>query len=449
MLSGEASGDTYGAALMQALSKQIDSVSFIGAGGPKMEAAVFQQQARGKSITNGKSHMINRFFSKLANKDAVAGVLGVEPRSVYGNTRAASIQATQQFTSDVEFSKNSNAEPITMGFDQWIEQSAVVGLWDVLKKYSYFRTKFSQFLHQLKEEKPEAIIFIDYPGFNLRLAKAIRKHKLPIKIFYYISPQVWAWNKSRIPKMARLLDLMICIFPFEKELYQSSGLPTIFAGHPLVETMMASQKETPVLRREEHLLGLFPGSREREVKRLFPTMVQAAEKVIKKNRHIYCEAAAATPALAIMMQAIIKKTHVPINITIQKAPELMQRATFGLVCSGTATLEAACYGLPYALVYKVAWLTYLVGRQLIRVRFLGIINILAGQLIVREFIQQHATHEALSQEALHYFLNPEARKELTEKLTRVVSILHGQGAYDRAVGSMIEILNNEKINLKT
>jgi lipid-A-disaccharide synthase len=325
-------------------------------------------------------------------------------------------------------------------FENWIEESAVVGLWDVLKKYSYFRAEFSQFLRQLQEEKPEAIILIDYPGFNLRLAQAIRRRKLPIKIFYYISPQVWAWNKNRIPKMARLLDLMICIFPFEKELYESSGLPTTFAGHPLVETIMASQKETPPLLRETNLLGLFPGSREREVRHLFPIMLQAFRELTQVDSKIRCEAAAATPHLAAIMQSMVQEVGVSISVTIGKAPELMQRATFGLVCSGTATLEAACYALPYALVYKVAWLTYVVGKQLIRVPFLGIINILAGHLIVREFIQREATPRALAEEALRYLTHPQACEQLSKQLTKVISTLHGQGAYDKAAATMISAL---------
>jgi lipid-A-disaccharide synthase len=141
-----------------------------------------------------------------------------------------------------------------------------------------------------------------------------------------------------------------------------------------------------------------------------------------------------------MMQEMARTASLPITITIGKAQELMQRATFGLVCSGTATLEAACYGLPYALVYKVAWLTYVVGRQLIRVPFLGIINILANRRVVREFIQHEATAEALAQEALSFLTDPRACEKLAQELSDVVSLLHGEGAYDRAAATMIEAL---------
>ncbi|MFI0348293.1 MAG: lipid-A-disaccharide synthase [Chthoniobacterales bacterium] len=321
--------------------------------------------------------------------------------------------------------------------DNWIAEAAVLGLWEVLKKYGYFRTKFSALLKQLTETTPDAIILVDYPGFNLRLAKAIRRRKLPIKIFYYISPQVWAWNRRRIPEMARALDLMICIFPFEEKFYQASGLPTSFAGHPLVERL-TNERKISVIQRDEKLLGLFPGSREREVRKIFPAMMEAAQRVMQSRPDVRCEVAAATAAHGEMMKSTIAEANISMTVTIGHAHELMQRAAFGLICSGTATLEAACFGLPYALVYKVAWLTYAVGRQLIRVPHLGIINILAEQPVIREFIQNNATPDALATEALHFLNNKEAREKLSSKLENVVATLHGEGAYDRAAAAILQ-----------
>ncbi len=325
-------------------------------------------------------------------------------------------------------------------FDNWTSEAGVVGLWDVLKKYGYFRTKFSTLLEQLTAAPPAAVVLIDYPGFNLRLAKAIRKRKLPTKIFYFISPQVWAWNRGRIPKMARLLDLMICIFPFEKELYESSGLPTTFVGHPLVEKLLAPETSLQALPREKNLLGFFPGSRKREVDHLFPTMLETARKVMAADSTICCEAAAATSEQAAVMQAMAEKVGVSITITAGKSYELMQRATFAFVCSGTATLEAACFGLPYALVYKAAWLTYAVARCVIRVRYLGILNILAGRPVVREFLQHQARSDALAQEALVFLHTSEKREQLSLSLKKVVETLDGHGAYDRAAETMVEAL---------
>ncbi len=185
-------------------------------------------------------------------------------------------------------------------FDNWIAEAGVLGLWDVLKHYGYFRRKFFRMLDQIDETRPDAVVLVDYPGFNLRLAKALRRRRFPGKILYYISPQVWAWNRGRIPQMARLLDLMICVFPFEKPMYEASGLHTVFAGHPLLEAL-ASRKDGEWLR-DDHLLGLFPGSREREVKRIFPIMVEASRLILKQRPDVRFEAAAASEPHASRMQ---------------------------------------------------------------------------------------------------------------------------------------------------
>ncbi|HLB34417.1 MAG TPA: lipid-A-disaccharide synthase [Chthoniobacterales bacterium] len=424
IVAGEASGDNHGVELMKALKKQVPSMTFTGLGGPQMEEYA--------KANNTEAHQF-RVLSKLAYADEVQGIPVVgRPRDRLRRAKLEQPEGRAERERASQFRKNS--------IENWIETAGVLGLWDVLKKYGYFRTKFSMLLHHLKECHPHAIILVDYPGFNLRLAKAIRRLQLPIKIFYYISPQVWAWHKSRIPKIAHLLDLMVCIFPFEKKLYESSGLPTTFVGHPLVEKLTSQKETVGVLKREEHLLGLFPGSREREVRRIFPVMVKTAQRVMSENSKIHCEAAAATEARAEEMRAMAEQADIHIIITVNQARELMQRATFGLVCSGTATLEAACLGLPYALVYKVAWLTYVAGRLLIRVPYLGIINILACRPVVREFIQQDATAENLAKEALRLLNNPEACKKLSEELTSITAALHGHGAYDHAAETMVTAL---------
>ena len=301
----------------------------------------------------------------------------------------------------------------------------------------------------MHRQKPDAVVLVDYPGFNLRLARALRDSGFEGKILYYISPQVWAWNRSRIPKMARILDLMICVFPFEAPMYEASGLHTVFTGHPLLEAL---QKKRTFVPREENLLGLFPGSREREVKRIFPAMLEAAKKIAATNPEIRFEAAAASDLRAARMREMA--ADFPITIKSGNAHDLMQRATAGLVCSGTATLEAAFFGLPYALVYKVAWLTFEVGRRLVDVNALGIINILTNYLthppadpretakpaphIVKEFIQNEACPEALANEALRLLKNTEARDNLTKKLQNVVSTLQAAGASQRAAQALLD-----------
>jgi len=329
--------------------------------------------------------------------------------------------------------------------DDWIAEAGVLGLWDVLRHYGYFKRKFATLLDELAEDPPEAVILVDYPGFNVRLAKAIRRRKIPTRIIYYISPQVWAWNRRRIPEMARALDLMICIFPFEQEIYESSGLPTVFAGHPMAGELHA----VPTSERDASLLGLFPGSREREVRKIFPAMLGAAGLVLRSRPDVRVEAAAATEAHAAIMHEMAAAKGVEITITTGASKDLMRRAAAALVCSGTATLEAACLGLPYALVYKVATLTYEVGIRVIRVPYLGIVNILANRPVVREFIQHAATPAALADEALRLLNSTEARDRLSRDLASVVTTLGGRSnrsSGERAATAIIECL--DKISSK-
>ena len=158
-----------------------------------------------------------------------------------GDARASEVMsALREACPDIRFAGAGGPRMQAMAdgpFDSWTAQAAVLGLWDVLKHYGYFRKKFCRMLSDIMRERPDAVVLVDYPGFNLRLAKALRNSGYTGKILYYISPQVWAWNRGRIPKMARILDLMVCVFPFEAPMYEASGLHTVFTGHPLLEAL--------------------------------------------------------------------------------------------------------------------------------------------------------------------------------------------------------------------
>lgn len=319
----------------------------------------------------------------------------------------------------------------------WIADAAVVGLWEVLKNYGYFKTQFAKTLQQIADFEPDVVVLVDYPGFNLRLARALRESDFQGKIAYYISPQVWAWNRRRIPTMAKQLDLMICIFPFEEALYQESGLPTVFPGHPLVDEL----NEVPKADRESDLLGLFPGSREREVRKLFPTMLATYRRLRENHPSLRAEAAAANERLAESMRALCRSEGVEdqVMITTGKAHQLMQRATVGVVASGTATLEAAWFGLPYCLVYRVAWPTYVIGRALVKVDYLGIVNILADREVVREFIQGDATPEKIASTLSRLLGSEEQRAALQDTLRDVASQLGEPGTHRRAAEALVPL----------
>jgi lipid-A-disaccharide synthase len=364
-----------------------------------------------------------------------------------GDTRGAELlRALKERAPDMQFFGAGGREMKAIAggnFFDWAEE-AVVGLWDVLKKYGYFKKQFDRMLAELGRMQPDALVLIDYPGFNLRFAKAVRARHPGIKIIYYISPQVWAWNRGRIPKMARFLDLMLCIFPFEQPLYEASGLATVFVGHPMLDSLVA--KKTGMVR-EPALIGLFPGSREKEVRKIFPTMVEAATKMRQMRGEVHFEASAASPQLAEMMRAELRRQGHDGNfcaVKVRDAHSLMQRATAGMVCSGTATLEAAYFGLPLVVLYKVAWLTYVVGKHLVRVPHLGMPNVLAGREIAREFIQHQCEPGALSAEMLRLLNDPAAREAQQRELATVIAGLGEGGAGIRAADAILSALGRKE-----
>jgi lipid-A-disaccharide synthase len=320
-------------------------------------------------------------------------------------------------------------------FQNWIEESGVLGLWEVIKHYGYFRKQFREALRQIETSKPDAVLLIDYPGFNLRLARALRKQSPSQKIIYYISPQVWAWNRGRIRKMARWLDLMLCIFPFEAELYNQSGLRTIFVGHPMIERLRDRKIE---VERDSNLIGLFPGSRAREVRKIFPALIETARELRKSKPNLRFEVAAASGELARQIDAmVVSQDRQAFAIRVGQATEIMQRAFVGIVASGSATLEAAYFRLPFILIYKVAWPTYLAGRLLVKVKYLGMPNVLADKEVVAEFIQHRAQPHDLAK-AVHRLIDePSVRQQMIWEFDKVIAQLGESGASERAAKAIL------------
>lgn len=327
--------------------------------------------------------------------------------------------------------------------EDWTHDAAVIGLWDVLRRYGWFRRKFREALERVTREKPAAVLLVDYPGFNLRFARALQPLRPGVKLIYYISPQVWAWNRARIPRMAHWLDRMLCIFPFEKDLYEKSGLRTEFVGHPMATELAGGG----AVDRDPDLLALLPGSREREVRKIFPVMLSAAHAVRNARPATRFAAAAMSAKIRTAMQAMAEAAGVDVDIGVLNSRDIMRRAAAGLVASGTATLEATLLGLPYALVYKIAWITYIPARFVIKVPYLGMANILAGRQIVKEFIQTGAEPSALAAEALRLLDDAAARTTMRADFDKVRAGLAAPGTTSPA-RAVLDVLGGAPRSLR-
>jgi lipid-A-disaccharide synthase len=327
-------------------------------------------------------------------------------------------------------------------FTNWSDAAAVVGLWEVVKRYGYFREQFQNTLNEIATVDPDAVVLIDYPGFNLRLARALRKKSPALKIIYYISPQVWAWNRGRIAQMARFLDLMLCIFPFEAELYNKSGLRTVFVGHPMVENLAKLRTNEE---RQPNLIGLFPGSRVREVRKIFPIMLEAAREVAAEQPEICFEVAAASEPLALEIRKMLEASSLRarVRVVTDDATGTMQRAFAGLVASGTATLEAAYFRLPFVLVYKVSWPTYFAARLVLKTKYLGMPNVLAGREIVPEFIQHEARPDTISKAVLKLMNDQAVRDAMILEFDGIIAKLGETGASAKAARVILDELNQK------
>ncbi len=332
----------------------------------------------------------------------------------------------------------SQMHALAPGVEDWAEQAAVIGFVEVLRHARFFLDRLKSMAERIEREQPEGLVLIDYPGFNQRLAERVHATCPKTKIAYFIAPMVWAWHKSRIPKLARVLDLMMCTFPFEKPLFEDAGLRTEFVGHPLVDDIL-STRQTNV--REKGLIGLFPGSRRREIERHFPVFLQLVERLHTLHPEWRFETSASSEKLAALMHSMAEKAGVPaerINICPGSYHGLMDRAEAALVTSGTATLEAALHELPFTLVYKVAWGTYLMGRLLLTIKYIGMVNILVDKPVTRELIQQDFTVENCIAELERLTTEPSRSEQLAGMKESIDTLGHG-GAAARAAEAVLSL----------
>ena len=301
-----------------------------------------------------------------------------------------------------------------------IKDTAFMGLWDVLKNLGTIKENLNYCKQDILEFKPNAIVLVDYPGFNLKIAKFAKQQG--IKVFYYISPKVWAWNKSRVAKIKKYVDELLVIFPFEVEFFQKYGMKVTYVGNPLLDEIAKGNfKFTHQF--DKPIIALLPGSRKQEIEGILPEMLAVVDRY---PNHQFVIAATNTFSKE-YYQSFIKEKNV--KLVFNQTYGLLSNATAALVTSGTATLETALFKVPQVVCYKTNWLTYFLAKNLIKIKYLSLVNILMDKLVVKELIQSELNKSNLKEE-LDILLND--NKEILKVYDELSDLLNKKGASKNA-----------------
>ncbi|MCX7116286.1 MAG: lipid-A-disaccharide synthase [Gammaproteobacteria bacterium] len=300
-----------------------------------------------------------------------------------------------------------------------LAQYGVTGITEVLRHAFQIRQAFKKIKAYLTEHPPDLLILVDYPGFNLRLAK-FAKSVLNLKILYYISPQVWAWKANRVQFIHQYIDHMAVILPFEKQIYTQAGVPCSFVGHPLLEHLPTDTMEQAraALGLPQHLplIAFLPGSRQHEVKQLLPILIQAAHRLKKQFPSIHFVLPVANTIKRSLIDSMLQGHALPITLLTEQAPLVMSACDAVVVASGTASLECALLEKPMCIIYRTSAITYYVAMRVMKVKYLGLCNVIANKMIVPELMQADCTAAHISDIISSYLTDPSVRENTIQRL---------------------------------
>ncbi len=316
-----------------------------------------------------------------------------------------------------------------------------MGFVEVVRNLGTIRDLKRTLIGELERRRPDVVVLIDYPGFNLRFAREAKSRGIPV--LYYISPQVWAWHRGRVKKMRRLVDRMKVVFPFEVDIYRNEGIDVEFVGHPLAEHIGTTCTRAEFFRRNgldpsKKLLGLFPGSRRQEIERILPVISRAAE-LLCGGRNLQV-AIGVAPNLGREFVGRFTGAGARAVMVEDGTYDLMAYADAAIVTSGTATLETGWFGTPMAVVYRTSPLTYFIGRLLVDVRSIGLVNIVAGKSIVPEFIQGAMTAGNLSKSVGRFLDDESLAASVRRELSVIREKLGGPGASERVARGILSLV---------
>jgi lipid-A-disaccharide synthase len=372
-------------------------------------------------------------------------VAGESSGDLYG---AKVVEAIASVAPQIEFYGIGGKEMESRGVQLLASSAdlAVVGATEVLGKAGKIWKAWREIKRFIRDRKPHLAVLIDYPGFNLRLAKLFNDHAVPV--LYYVSPQVWAWRPGRITKIAKRVTKMAVILPFEASLYKKKGVDVEFVGHPLLDILeggltRAEARKRLGVSRDTLLIGLLPGSREQEVKGLLPPLIGAAEILASDfpaSRFIIPLASTIQKEEVQGLIARAAQGALPVEIVEGRTFAVMKAADLLLIVSGTATLEGAIAGVPMVIIYRLNPLSYCIGRMLVKVRCIGLANIVVGKKVVPELIQGDVTPQRIAHEAREILRNAAQRKAIQGEFKHITDMLGGKGASQRVARIALQMM---------
>jgi len=307
-----------------------------------------------------------------------------------------------------------------------IDELAVMGFSGILRMLPRLARLKKSILEFVKSHKVNLVILVDYPGFNLNLATALKKLKSPPKILHYIAPQVWAWRAGRVKHIKRVIDRMAVVFPFELEIFNKAGVDVEFVGHPLIDELIKYKSGTEEDKNNSKIIALLPGSREQEINRHLPVMIKAAEHLLAKDDRLLVGIGCAPE-----IKSDLYKSYVPEHERLSlfnNSRQLLKQASIAAVCSGTATLEAALLNVPQVVVYRTSALNYIIAKRLVKLRNIALVNVTAGKEIVPELIQSELTPQNLANSLNEILNSPQKRSEITNGYKAINKSLGEGGA---------------------
>lgn len=382
----------------------------------------------------------------MDRKQCIMIVAGEASGDIYG---ADLVREAQLLDPTLQFVGIGGARMREAGVTTLVDSAdmAVVGVVEVLKHFDVIAAAFTKLKKILLNDPPSLLILIDYPGFNLRLAKVAKK--AGVTVLYYISPQIWAWRQGRVKKIARLVDHMAVILPFEAIFYEKAGVPVSFVGHPMLDMVQVALERDqaaasfgldPLCK----VVGLFPGSRRNEIERLLPVIIQSAQLLKQRFPGIQFILPLASTLKEEDILPQLQSAGISATITRERIHDMIRACDAVISVSGTVTLEIALVGTPMVIIYKLSPLTYQLAKRLVKVDAIGLCNIVAGEIAVRELIQNDANPSAIASEISDILGDADYDSSIRAKLATVRQKL-GKGGASANVAALISKLTGAEV----